>query len=290
MVLLKLSNLVHLYRVRLRSRWVQELLAVLGIAIGVALLFAASVANTSLIGSVTQLQAGLVGDARLQLVARSPNGFSEQLLREVQDTPGVRAAAPVLETYATVVGPKGERPVVLVGADPRFAHLGGALLRRFTATELARQKALALPASIATQVGAGFGQRVTLDIAGVRHVAPIGAQLSSDDIGSLVNNPIALAPLVYAQQLAGMPGRVTRIFVLSRPGRRRAGRSCVEAPRRWRRRERARRRLRRGAVQASRGADKPVHGVVLGVQRAGGLPVRLQRDAVDRSPASTADR
>lgn len=219
MVLLKLSNLVHLYRVRLRARWVQELLAVVGIAVGVALLFAASVANTSLIGSVTQLQSGLVGDARLQLVARGPNGFSEGLLRRVLDTPDVSSAAPVLETYATVVGPKGERPVLLVGADPRFARLGGPLLRRFTATELAQQKALALPSPIAAQVGAGFGQRVALDIAGARHVAPIGAQLSSDEIGSLVSNPIVLAPLAYAQQLAGMPGRVTRIFVVARPGR-----------------------------------------------------------------------
>ncbi len=218
MVLLKLSNLVHLHRVRLRARWVQELLAVVGIAIGVALLFAASVANTSLLGSVTQLQSGLVGDARLQLVARSPQGFSERLLPEVQGTPGVSAAAPLLETYATVAGPRGERPVVLVGADPRFARLGGSLLRRFTATELAKQRALALPAPIARQLGAGFGQRVTLDIAGVRHIAPVGAQLSSDDIGSLVNNPIALTPLDYAQELAGMEGRVTRIFVVSRPG------------------------------------------------------------------------
>lgn len=218
MVLLRLSNLLHLYRVRLRARWVQELLAVAGIAIGVALLFAASVANTSLIGSVTQLQSGLIGDARLQLVARSPHGFSEHLLAKVQRTPGVTAAAPVLEAYATVTGPRGSRPVVLVGADPRFARLGGPLLRRFTATELTRQEALALPAPIARQVGAGFGQRVVLDIAGTRRIAPVGAQLSSDDIGDLVNNPLALAPLQYAQQLAGMEGRVTRIFVVSPAG------------------------------------------------------------------------
>lgn len=219
MVLLRLSNLVHLYRVRLRARLVQELLAVAGIAIGVALLFAASVANTSLIGSVTQLQEGLVGQARLQLVARSPHGFSDGLLAEVQDLPGVRAAAPVLESYATVIGPKGERPIELIGADPRFARLGGTLLRRFSASELARQQALALPAPIARAVGAGFGQRVTLDIAGERTVAPVGAQLSADDIGDLVHNPLALAPLAYAQQLAGMRGRITRIFVAPSSGR-----------------------------------------------------------------------
>lgn len=214
MALLKFSNLVHLYRVRLRARWVQELLAVVGIAVGVALLFAASVANTSLVGSVTQLQAGLVGDARLQLVSRGPHGFSERVVREVQGEPGVTAAAPLLEVYATVTGPKGSRPVVLIGADPRFVKLGGPLLRHFTATELAQQKALGLPAPVAKQVGAGFGQHVVLDIAGARRVVPVGAQFSSDDIGSLVNSPIATVPLAYAQQLAGMAGRVTRIFVV----------------------------------------------------------------------------
>ena len=44
------STIFYLYRVRLRARLVQELLAVVGIAVGVALLFASQVANTSLAG------------------------------------------------------------------------------------------------------------------------------------------------------------------------------------------------------------------------------------------------
>jgi putative ABC transport system permease protein len=228
MALLKLSNLVHLYRVRLRARWVQELLAVVGIAIGVALLFAASVANTSLIGSVTQLQAGLMGEARLQMVARSPNGFSERLLREVQQIPNVTAAAPLLETYATVTGPKGNRPVVLVGADPRFVKLGGPLLKRFTATELAQQKALGLPAPIAKRIGSGFGQHVLLEVSGMRHTVPVGVQLSADDIGTLVNSPIVTAPLAYAQQLSGMEGRVSRIFIVPASGNDELVRAALE--------------------------------------------------------------
>jgi putative ABC transport system permease protein len=228
MGLLKLSNLVHLHRVRLRARWVQELLAVVGIAIGVALLFAASVANTSLVGSVTQLQAGLMGDARLQMVARSPHGFSERLLREVQGVRGVTAAAPLLEAYATVTGPRGNRPVMLVGADPRFVKLGGPLLKRFTATELAQQEALGLPVPIAKRVGSGFGQHVVLEVAGMRHTVPVGVQLSADDIGTLVNSPIVTAPLAYAQQLAGMEGRVSRIFIVPAPGYDRLVQAAVE--------------------------------------------------------------
>ena len=56
---------LHLYRVRVRSRFVQEALAVIGIAVGVALLFASQVANTSLNGSVEQLTSWLVGHSRL---------------------------------------------------------------------------------------------------------------------------------------------------------------------------------------------------------------------------------
>ena len=48
----RLVNLSHLYLVRLKARvvLVQELFAVLGIAVGVALLFASQVASTRLNG------------------------------------------------------------------------------------------------------------------------------------------------------------------------------------------------------------------------------------------------
>ncbi|MBA3809580.1 MAG: hypothetical protein H0X28_14495, partial [Solirubrobacterales bacterium] len=81
---MKPLGIVHLYRVRLRTRLVQELLAIVGIAVGVALLFASQVANTSLSGSVRQLSSGLVGQSRLQLAARGPNGFDARVLAQVQ--------------------------------------------------------------------------------------------------------------------------------------------------------------------------------------------------------------
>ncbi|HXN37389.1 MAG TPA: hypothetical protein VN892_05080, partial [Solirubrobacteraceae bacterium] len=94
---MKLSNVVRLYRIRLRSRIAQELFAVLGIAVGVGLLFASQVASASLNGSVEQVTAGIVGSMRLQLVARTPQGFDERLLGEVARLPGVSVAVPVLD-------------------------------------------------------------------------------------------------------------------------------------------------------------------------------------------------
>ncbi|MFI4990991.1 MAG: FtsX-like permease family protein [Solirubrobacterales bacterium] len=216
---MKPLGVLYLYRIRLRARLVQEAFAVVGIAVGVALLFASQVANTSLNGSVHQLTSGLVGSSQLQLAARAPQGFSEVLLGEVRALPGVRSAAPVLETQANVIGPRGRSSVDLIGADPRFVHLGGSLLRHFSAAALARQHALALPAPIARGIGAAALEPVRVQIGELTTQALLGIVLQEQEISALVHSPVALAPLSYAQQLAGMAGRVTRIFVQTQPGK-----------------------------------------------------------------------
>jgi putative ABC transport system permease protein len=212
------SSVLLLYRVRLRTRLAQELFAVIGIAIGVALLFASQIASTSLDGSVAQLTKGIVGNMRFQLAARGSEGFDQLMLGRVQSLPGVRAAEPVLEVHANVIGTTGQRAVTLIGTDPRFARLGGPLLRHFTAAQLANSQAFALPAPLAQSIGLLSLQAVNLQI-GARTVQGfLGAELLESDIGPLVGSPVALAPLAYAQQLANMPGRVSRIFVQPLPG------------------------------------------------------------------------
>jgi putative ABC transport system permease protein len=212
-------EIVYLYRARMRARnaLMQEAFAILGIAVGVALLFASQVASTSLTRSVTQLTQQIVGDTQFQLVARGPRGFDERLLTDVRRMAGVRFALPVLEQQANVIGPDGQRSVDLVGTDPRFAHIGGPLLRRFSATQLAAQRAIALPAPLAQAIGAGSLQTIKIQIGASVATTLLGAVLQPADIGALVNSPVALAPVAYAQQLAGMSGRITRIFVRARP-------------------------------------------------------------------------
>jgi putative ABC transport system permease protein len=210
---MRLRNVVLLYRVRLRDRLVQELFAILGIAVGVALLFASQIASTSLDGSVQQLASGIVGGMRFQLAARSPLGFEQRLLGEVQRLPGVQSAVPVLEANADVIGPKGEQAVDLLSTDPHFAHLGGPLLRRFTAAQLERQQAFALPLPLAQSVGLASLQSAELQIGARVEPAFLGAVLLRSDIGSLVDSGVAIAPIAYAQQLTGMRGRLTSIFV-----------------------------------------------------------------------------
>jgi putative ABC transport system permease protein len=215
----RLSTIFYLYRVRLRARLVQELLAVAGIAVGVALLFASQVANTSLTGSVTHLTNELVGTARLQLAARDPHGFGEKLLADIERLPSVKVAAPVLERSVNVVGPTGAETVDLIGVDTRFVRLKGRLLDRISAAQLARQHGLALPAPTAEKIGIKALQLMTVQV-GARDIRTLLAvTLGISDIGSGIASPIAILPLGAAQELTGMTRKVSRILVEPKSGR-----------------------------------------------------------------------
>ncbi|HEX5309873.1 MAG TPA: FtsX-like permease family protein [Solirubrobacteraceae bacterium] len=216
---MRLGTIFYLYRVRLRARLVQELLAVAGIAVGVALLFASQVANTSLTGSVSQLTNGIVGEARLQIAARSASGFNEKLLAEVERVPGVLAAAPVLQRSASIAGPGGEASVDLIGLNPRFIRLNKQLLAHLNVAPISSQPGVALPAPLASSIGVGPLQTAYIRVGDRSVPTKVGVVLQRSDIGSLVDSQVVISPLVRAQQIAGMVGNVNRILVEPQPGR-----------------------------------------------------------------------
>jgi putative ABC transport system permease protein len=213
------GNVLHLYRVRVRARLIQECFAVVGIAAGVALLFASQVASQSLQNSVAQLSHGIVGDASLQLLARDPHGMPESLVGDVRSIAGVRAAAPLLEASADATGPKGTRSVELVGADSSLKALGGELIRHTELEPFAGIGAVLLPAPLAADLGVTkFGNEVALKLYGRTEQAPLYAQLHKKQIGGLVSSPIVVAPLFFAQEMTGFAHHVSRILVEPAPG------------------------------------------------------------------------
>jgi putative ABC transport system permease protein len=225
---MRLRNIILLYRVRLRTRFAHELFAILGIAVGVALLFASLIVRTSPDGSTQRLVDGVVGEMRFQLAARGPEGFDQSLLGEVQHLPGVSTAIPVLEVPANLIGPRGQQPLELISTDPRYAHLGGPVLRRFSAAQLNHQQAVALPLALARSVGLASLESAELQLDGRTVRAFVGAVLFESGLGILAHSLVAFAPMAYAQQLAGMPGRLTSILVQSESGRDREVRAELE--------------------------------------------------------------
>jgi putative ABC transport system permease protein len=213
----RFSSILRLYRVRLRSRLMQELFAVLGIAVGVSLLFASQVANTSLDSSVERLTHGIVGQMRFQLAARDSQGFDERLLAQVRRIPGVQAAAPVLEQNANAVGPRGAQSVDLVGTDPRLAKLGGDIARRVNTARIGNARVVTFPAPIARKIGASALQTVKLQIGSSEARALVVPEGLAGGINALGGSPIALAPLQTVQKLSGLPGRLTSIYIRSPP-------------------------------------------------------------------------
>ena len=141
-----------------------------------------------------------------------------------------------------MIGPPGRASVDLIGADPRFASLGGPLLRESQrhGAWLQRSDRAARPdrrrdrsgrpalapgtlghasAGPARSPRAVRPRPIELQI-GVHVVRTIlGTTLNEGNAGALVNSQVALAPIAYAQRVAGLRGRVTRVFVQVRAWR-----------------------------------------------------------------------
>ena len=197
---MSLADILFLYRARMAARAVliQEIFAILGIAVGVALLFSSQVASTSLTHSVERLTHAVVGNTQLQLDARGPRGFDERVLAQARKLPGVQGAFSVVEQQAVVRGPHGERPVEMLGVDPRAVHFGGPVLRRFSAKQLSAQHAVALPVNVAESIGSGR-ETLEVQIRGRVSEALLGAVLGPQRHRALANGEVLMAPVAYAQ-------------------------------------------------------------------------------------------
>ena len=217
--MVSLRTLALLYLANIRARPLPEILAVLGIAAGVALLFVVQVANKSVTGSFEQLTEGIAGRASLEIAARGPQGFDQELYKKVRRLPDVEIAAPVVERRITVKGPKGRRPLTLYGFDERLKHLGGKLVMQVSRNRDASDLGFFLTEPTAQAIGVAPGRTVTVEVGERTKRFPLAGTVPTDDIGSLSQSPVAVAHLGLAQEIADMPGKITRILVAPFPGR-----------------------------------------------------------------------
>jgi putative ABC transport system permease protein len=225
---MRFQVLLYFYGRRLRTHPVQELLAGLGIAIGVALAFAVMVANGSVVASAGEVLRGITGSANLQVTAPDGRGFDERLLPGVRRVPGVVRAAPLLQQRGVLVGPDGrEASVTLASIDPSLASLSGALTRSFVPGGFQLGSGVMLPHATVDALGLPNprpeGQAkplpsVDVHVRGRASRVTVAAVLGRDTIGSLTDAKLAVLTLEQLQRLSGLPRRITRILVEAEPG------------------------------------------------------------------------
>lgn len=215
-----LRTLLLFYRRHLRVQPLRELMAVAGVAAGVALLFAVQVAHRSITGSFEAISHGVEGHAALEVASRGPQGFNASVAEEVEHMADVKAAAPILERPIVAVGRHGRRALTLLGATEQIVPLGGQLALQFQrASERAPRGLLLLTESTADAIGARPGSDVKILTGERTERLTLDAALPSAKLGAVSEAPIAAAPLPIVQSIAGLPGRITRVLIEPRAGR-----------------------------------------------------------------------
>ncbi len=107
----------------LRARPLRTTLTTIGVALGVALLYAGLATDANIGGSVDRAVSAVLGRAELRVTAFGDGHLSVGTLATIRDTPGIDTAAPAVERRIHLgVGTSGAgalaAPVTLVGIDP----------------------------------------------------------------------------------------------------------------------------------------------------------------------------
>jgi putative ABC transport system permease protein len=217
---MRLRVLVYLYRRRLRVHAVQELLAGFGVAIAVALVFAVTVANTSIASSAAKVVRAVVGPANLQLRARDNDGFDQRLLARVEHLAGVMQAAPLLEETATIIAPHDHRAAVdIAGATVDLANLDG--LAHTLPIAALTPGGIGISRTTADELGiaaSSRSQHLSLAIRGRAAPVIVSGVLGPEAAGALSQAHVAVMPLHRLQEIAGLRGRITRILIETKRG------------------------------------------------------------------------
>lgn len=223
---------------RARTRPGSPLLAVVGVALGVAVVLGIDLANAAALRAMELSVERAAGRATHSIVG-SPD-VAVARLRAVRVEAGVRSAAPVLERDVAVVEGDGApaRILTLLGLDPFCEapfrpYLSGAEsgfavdLDRF----LGEPGAVLLGAPTAERLDLRPGDTLTLRVGADRRTATVVGLLEPrDGFDRELLDGLMIADIASAQELLGSEGRLTRIdLVLSADAAGEAQLAAIEA-------------------------------------------------------------
>jgi len=195
-------------------------LMVLGVALGVAVVIAIDLANTSASRGFARSTEAVVGRATHQVLG-GPSGLGQDLLRRIRVEEGLRTSTPVVEGFVSALD-RDRQPLRVLGVDvlseaPFRSHLGeGSLADPGFERLLVDEAAVFLGSNLADRhrlsLGDGLRVRVqdrieTLVVAGILHSRDPGEAASLDGL--------LIMDVGRAQKLFRLGDRITRIDLVA---------------------------------------------------------------------------
>ena len=207
----------------LRARPLRTALSILGVALGVAVLFAGLATNAGIEASIDGTVRELVGRAELRVAAFGESGLSGATVTTIAGTPGVAVAAPALErrTYLMpdlAAGTALPPPVTVLGIDPavdgqvhELTLVAGAPLRA------ADEPSALITERLAEQDGLTVGSQLTMQGSGDPVDYRVIGIIAGDGPLTGAFGRTVVVPLRTAQAVFGDTG-VSRVDIGLAPG------------------------------------------------------------------------
>ena len=208
----------------LRHPW-QLALTLLGISIGVAVIIAVDLANSSSRKAFLLSMDAVTGRATHQVIG-GPRGIDEDFYVALRVEHGIRSIAPVVEGYITVKGRSLQVLGVDLLAEQEMRSSGqvssassseqssnGNARQSFLRDILTTPGAVVLSQSAADALGIAVGEPFEVTAGGKQHWAVLLATYA-DDVGAGLDN-LVTADIGTAQVWFNLVGRLTRIDVRS---------------------------------------------------------------------------
>ena len=193
-----------------RHPW-QLAVALLGIALGVAVIVAVDLANSSAQRAFLGAVDAVYGEASHQVVG-GPAGIPESDYVRLRLDGGVRASAPVVEGFVSI----GGRAFNLLGVDP-FAEAGFRAYRigrggqgRAWLDLVSRPGAFVLDERAAAALGLDVGDSAEVIVAGKKQPGFLAATLAAEG-GRPGLSDVVISDISTAQEWLGLNGRLSRI-------------------------------------------------------------------------------
>src|SRR5688572_21651186 len=214
-----------LWRVMMRSILrgpFQSAMFVLGVALGVAMIVAIDLANSSAAKAFGLFTESIAGRATHQITG-GPTGLPESLYTRLRTELGLRNVAPVITDYVQVLE-MNEQPLRLFGIDPfaeapfrGYLNLGSSSNANTQGIEsfLTQPNTVLMAEPLAMQYAIKAGDQLTIRYGTVRRTITVAGLLRpTDDLSAQGLQDLLITDISAAQELLDMLGHLSAIDLI----------------------------------------------------------------------------